>query len=176
MPYTIPLSPVPVAVALGSNQGHRAALITAAMQQIAADPANTRWQLSQLRETEPVGGPDDQPPFLNAAAIFHTTLSPLKLLQRLLEIERTLGRVRHPSERWGPRLIDLDLLLYGDRIIDEPDLSPPLLVPHPRMHQRLFVLEPLAELAPELIHPITGLTIAQLVEHVVVHPDPQPRP
>jgi 2-amino-4-hydroxy-6-hydroxymethyldihydropteridine diphosphokinase len=105
--------------------------------------------VSQLRETEPVGVVD-QPSFLNGAVAVETTRDPRALLELLLEIERSLGRVRR--ERWGPRTVDLDLLLYGDVVVDEPGLS----VPHPHLHERRFVLEPLAELAPGLEIPGRG--------------------
>jgi 2-amino-4-hydroxy-6-hydroxymethyldihydropteridine diphosphokinase len=105
--------------------------------------------VSQLRETEPVGVVD-QSLFLNGAVVLDTSLSPRELLHRLLEIERELGRVR--DVRWGPRVVDLDLLVYGDRQIDEPGLR----VPHPRLHERRFALEPLAELDPELDVPGLG--------------------
>jgi 2-amino-4-hydroxy-6-hydroxymethyldihydropteridine diphosphokinase len=106
--------------------------------------------LSTIRETEP-WGLEEQPRFLNAVAELETTLSPRALLDRLLEIERGLGRTRD-GPRWGPRTIDLDLLLFGSESIDEPGLT----VPHPRLHERLFVLEPLAELDPELEIPGRG--------------------
>jgi 2-amino-4-hydroxy-6-hydroxymethyldihydropteridine diphosphokinase len=105
--------------------------------------------VSQLHETEPVGVVD-QPPFLNGAVAIETTLGPRELLDLLLEIERSLGRVR--VERWGPRTVDLDLLVYGSETVDEPGLR----VPHPRLHERRFALEPLAELAPELVVPGRG--------------------
>jgi 2-amino-4-hydroxy-6-hydroxymethyldihydropteridine diphosphokinase len=105
--------------------------------------------VSQLRETEPVGIVD-QPGFLNGVAQVRTSLSPRALLDLLLEIETSLGRVR--GERWGPRTVDLDLLLYGREQIDEPGLR----VPHPRLHERAFALEPLAELDPELDVPGLG--------------------
>jgi 2-amino-4-hydroxy-6-hydroxymethyldihydropteridine diphosphokinase len=105
--------------------------------------------VSQLRETEPVGVVE-QPLFLNGAVVLNTSLSPRELLDRLLEIERELGRVR--DARWGPRVVDLDLLVYGDRQIDEPGLR----VPHPRLHERRFALEPLLELDPELDVPGLG--------------------
>jgi 2-amino-4-hydroxy-6-hydroxymethyldihydropteridine diphosphokinase len=111
--------------------------------------------VSELRETEPVGV-IDQPHFLNGAAALETSLSARELLDLLLEVERTLGRVR--DERWGPRLIDLDLLLYGAETIDEPGLD----VPHPRLHERRFALEPLAELDPELVIPGRGRVSALL--------------
>jgi 2-amino-4-hydroxy-6-hydroxymethyldihydropteridine diphosphokinase len=113
--------------------------------------------LSSLRDTEPVGVVD-QPEFLNGAVAIETTLSPRELLDALLRIERELGRVRGP-ERFGPRTIDLDLLLYGDEVVDEPGLQ----VPHPRLHERKFALEPLAELDPDLEIPGRG-PVAELVE------------
>ena len=103
--------------------------------------------MSQVRETEPVGLLD-QPRFLNAAARLGTTLTARQLLDELLAVERELGRTR-AGPRWGPRTIDLDLLLYGGETIDEPGLT----VPHPRMHERRFVLEPLADLDPSLVIP-----------------------
>lgn len=106
-------------------------------------------EVSQLRETDPVGVVD-QPPFLNGAVAVDTSLTPRELLEVLLSVERELGRVR--TERWGPRTIDLDLLVYADEIVDEPGLR----VPHPRLHERRFALEPLAELAPDLHVPGLG--------------------
>jgi 2-amino-4-hydroxy-6-hydroxymethyldihydropteridine diphosphokinase len=103
---------------------------------------------SSVRETDPVGV-TDQPRFLNAAAEVRTELSARELLDRLLSIERGLGRERANEQRWGPRLIDLDLLLYGDEVIDEPGLT----VPHSRLAERRFALEPLHELAPDLVLP-----------------------
>ena len=111
------------------------------------------WKSSRapsFRETDPVGVVD-QPLFLNGAAALDTELSPRELLEALLSIERRLGRVRDGT-RWGPRTIDLDLLLYGDEVVDEPGLR----VPHPRLHERRFALEPLAELNPELVVPGAG--------------------
>jgi 2-amino-4-hydroxy-6-hydroxymethyldihydropteridine diphosphokinase len=104
--------------------------------------------VSTLRETEPVGK-TDQPRFLNGAAEVETDLSPRGLLQRLLAVERELGRERSGEERWGPRNVDLDLLVYGEEEVDEPGLR----VPHPRLAERRFALEPLVELDPELTLP-----------------------
>ncbi|MGH3003710.1 MAG: 2-amino-4-hydroxy-6-hydroxymethyldihydropteridine diphosphokinase [Gaiellaceae bacterium] len=123
-------------VGIGANLGDRERSIPEAASLIGAT------RLSTIRETEP-WGVEDQPPFLNAVAELETDLAPRELLDRLLEVERRLGRVRS-GERWGPRTIDLDLLLFGDEIVAEPGLT----VPHPRLHERLFVLEPLAELVP----------------------------
>jgi 2-amino-4-hydroxy-6-hydroxymethyldihydropteridine diphosphokinase len=131
-------------VGLGANLGDREATIRAALAALADEDGIDVVAVSTLRETEPVGvGP--QPLFLNGAAELETTLSPRDLLDRLLATEQRFGRVRVPGEH-GPRTLDLDLLLYGDEHIDEPGLT----VPHPRLHERAFVLEPLAELDPDL--------------------------
>ena len=127
-------------VGLGANLGDREATIRAALAELGDEDGIEVVAVSTLRETEPVGvGP--QPPFLNGAAELETTLTPRELLDRLLATEQRFGRVRVPGEH-GPRTLDLDLLLYGDEQIDEPGLT----VPHPRLHERAFVLEPLAEL------------------------------
>lgn len=153
-------APARAAVALGANLGDRAALIRAAAHSLARTPGVRLLALSALRETAAVTlpGAPPQPPYLNAAALIDTTLVPRALLSALLDIEHALGRDRAPGERWAPRTIDLDLLLYGDSIIDEPGLD----VPHPRLRERLFVLDPLAEIAPGLRHPGIGATIAAL--------------
>ena len=131
-------------VGLGANLGDREATIRAAVAQLPGVVA-----VSPLRETDPVGV-TDQPQFLNGVAALETELSPRELLDVLLAVERRLGRERR--ERWGPRTIDLDLLLYGDEVIDEDGLT----VPHPRLRERRFVLEPLADLAPKLVVPGLG--------------------
>ena len=129
-----------VYIGLGSNLGDREATIRAALAALAEQEGIEVVAVSTLRETEPVGvGP--QPLFLNGAAELETTLSARELLGRLLAAEQRFGRVRTPGEH-GPRTLDLDLLLYGDEEIDEPGLT----VPHPRLHERAFVVEPLAEL------------------------------
>lgn len=131
-------------IGLGANLGDREATIRAALDALAAEDGVDVVAVSTLRETEPVGvGP--QPLFLNGAAEIETTLSARELLDRLLATEQRFGRVRTPGEH-GPRTLDLDLLLYGDEQIDEPGLN----VPHPRLHERRFVLEPLRELGAEL--------------------------
>ena len=131
-------------VGLGANLGDREATIRRAAALIGAQ------RLSTIRETEPWGYAD-QPMFLNAVAEIDTELTPRRLLDRLLEVERELGRTRD-GPRYGPRAIDLDLLLYGDEAVDEPGLT----VPHPRLHERVFALEPLAELDPDLTVPGRG--------------------
>jgi 2-amino-4-hydroxy-6-hydroxymethyldihydropteridine diphosphokinase len=138
-------------VGLGANIGPRETTLLRAVDLIAAVPGVEVLELSSFRETEPVGV-TDQPEFLNGALAVETSLSPRALLDALLDVERALGRMRREGERWGPRTIDLDLLLYGDEAVDEPRLT----VPHPRLHERRFALEPLAELEPELEIPGRG--------------------
>jgi 2-amino-4-hydroxy-6-hydroxymethyldihydropteridine diphosphokinase len=146
-------------VGLGANLGDREATIRAAVEALAGEDGIAVVAVSSLRETEPVGV-GEQPQFLNGVAAVETTLSARDLLDRLLEIEQRFGRVRIPGEH-GPRTLDLDLLLYGDETIDEPGLA----VPHPRLHERRFVLEPLAELAPGLLVPGRG-TVESLLTGV----------
>jgi len=136
-------------VGLGANLGSRRGTVERAVSLLAAVEGVDVLAVSELRETDPVGVVD-QPRFLNGAAALETTLSARELLDALLTIERLLGRER--LERWGPRTIDLDLLLYGDEIVDESGLR----VPHPRLHERRFALEPLAKLDPELEIPGLG--------------------
>jgi 2-amino-4-hydroxy-6-hydroxymethyldihydropteridine diphosphokinase len=136
-------------VGLGANLGSRAETLRRAVELLGEADGVGVLAVSQLRETEPVGVVD-QPPFLNGAVAVETTRTPRELLDLLLGIERALGRVR--EERWGPRTVDLDLLVYGDEVVDEPGLR----VPHPRLHERRFALEPLADLDPELEIPGRG--------------------
>lgn len=137
-------------VGLGANLGDREAMLRAALEQLGADPSIELVAVSAFRDTDPVGIVD-QPRFLNAAAALDTELAARELLDRLLAIEGRLGRTR-AGPRFGPRTIDLDLLLYGDERIDEPGLQ----VPHSRLHERLFALEPLADLDPALAVPGRG--------------------
>ncbi len=137
-------------VGLGANLGDREQTLRAALDALGSTPGVDVVAVSSIRETEPVGYAD-QPRFLNAAAALETSLTPRELLDVLLEVERSLGRIR-TGPRFGPRTIDLDLLLYGDERVDEPGLR----VPHPRLAERAFVLEPLAELEPGLVVPGSG--------------------
>lgn len=138
-------------VALGANLGDREATIRAALADLEAAEGVRVVAVSTLRETEPVGYLD-QPPFLNGAAELETSLAPGALLELLLAVERRHGRVREGVPAQGPRTLDLDLLLYGSARIDEPGLR----IPHPRLHERAFVLEPLAELDRSLEVPGKG--------------------
>jgi len=142
-------------IGLGANLGDRAANLRAAISALREAPGVAVERVSSFIETRPRGGPP-QPDFLNAAAQLETDLAPRDLLRALLTIESRLGRVR--GERWGPRAIDLDLLLYDDETVSEPGLR----VPHPHMHERLFVLEPLCEIAPDAVHPVLGMDIRTL--------------
>ena|SRR5688572_22668965 len=144
-------------VALGSNLGDRAANIDAAVAALGATAGVRVARRSSLLENPAVGGPDGSPPFLNGVVEIETTLTPHALLTRLLEIERDLGRERRA--RWEPRVIDLDLIFFGDQVIDAADLH----VPHPLVHERHFVLEPLAEIAPEVVHPLWMLTVREML-------------
>ena len=144
-------------IALGSNLGDRGALILAALEDLRRTAGIEVLKVSDLVETDPVG-PPGQSRYLNAAAMLRTTLQPVALLARLLAVEAQHGRDRRSQARWGPRTIDLDLLLYGDRIIDQPGLH----LPHPRMCEREFVLRPLAQIAGAVVHPVAR---AKIVVH-----------
>ena len=137
-------------VGLGANVGPRGETLRRGVELLAAEDGIEVVGVSTLQETDPVGVVD-QPRFLNGAVAVGTTLSPRELLDVLLRIERTLGRVRDGT-RWGPRTGDLDLLVYADEMVDEPGLR----VPHPRLQERRFALEPLAELDPGLVIPGAG--------------------
>jgi len=153
-------SDVQAFIALGSNLGDRAENIRLAIDAVRASDGVTVRQLSSLLENPAVGGPSDSPPFLNAVAEVRTTLPAHELLDRLLDIEQQLGRVR--TQKWGPRLIDLDLILYSDQIINRPHLT----IPHPLLQERDFVLRPLAEIAPQVIHPRLQMTAKELLDRL----------
>ena len=150
-----------VFIGIGSNEGDRLAMISHAVQRLGSHHGIQVVRMAMIYETEPVGVPD-QSDFLNTVMEVETTFSPHELLTIMKSLERHLGRLSS-SPRWGPRPIDLDLLLYDDLVIQDPDLT----IPHARMHQRRFVLEPLAQLAPEIVHPVLGHTIEALLEHLV---------
>ena len=142
-------------VGLGSNLGDRAAYLLLGLSALSRLPKTHLLRLSPVYETDPVGPP--QPPYLNMVAELETELSPTGLLAEMLRVEKALGRERR--ERWGPRTLDLDLLLYGDLVLEEEGLS----VPHPRLHERAFVLVPLLDLLPEGRHPLLGQSFAELL-------------
>jgi 2-amino-4-hydroxy-6-hydroxymethyldihydropteridine diphosphokinase len=143
-----------VAIALGSNLGDREDTLTAAAAQLAA--LLDRFTLSSRHDTAPVGVPDPQPRYLNAAGVGFTRLGPRELLARLHDIERAFGRERSVPN--ASRTLDLDVVLYGDLVVNEPGLA----IPHPRFRERAFVLAPLAEVAPDMIDPVTGRTVRDL--------------
>jgi 2-amino-4-hydroxy-6-hydroxymethyldihydropteridine diphosphokinase len=144
-------------IALGSNLGDRALHLARALERLRAAPGVEVVAVSRIVETDPVG-PPGQGRYLNAAAALRTRLRPAALLDVLAAIEAAGGRDRGRETHQGPRTIDLDLLLYGGEVIAGERLT----VPHPRMHERLFVLEPLAEIAPKAVHPALGRTIESL--------------
>ncbi len=152
------LDRVTAAIALGGNLGASQHILLSAMTAIDQARGIKMIARSPLYKTAPVGPP--QPDYLNACILIETNLTPRALLQQLLTIENQFGRVR--QERWGARSLDLDLLLFGDQIVDLPGLT----VPHPRLHERPFVLIPLMDIAPQWPHPIFGKTIAQLVDQL----------
>jgi len=149
---------VRAAIALGSNLGDRDATLTAAAAALRGVLPDLR--LSSTHETAYVGAGAAQPSYLNAVAVGETSLTAHTLLDALLEIERQFGRERPYPD--APRTLDLDLILYGDSVIDEPGLN----VPHPRFRERRFVLGPLAEIAPDWRDPVTGQTVGELLERL----------
>lgn len=154
------------AIALGSNLGEREAHLRRALDSLAMTPGLSLRAVSAFHDTPPMYVLD-QPAFLNACALFQTWLDPEALMALLLETETLLGRTRDLDK--GPRVIDLDLVLLGELVVDAPTLT----LPHPLMHERAFVLAPLSELAPEMVHPTSGLTVAQLLSRLD-HAEPTP--
>lgn len=145
-------------IGLGGNLDNPAAQLRRALAELTALPDTRVLKHSRLYRSKPLG-PQDQPDYLNAVAALQTRLEPLVLMRHLQDIERQHGRRRRAENRWGPRTLDLDLLVYGDLSLQTPELT----LPHPELHKRSFVLYPLAELAPELVIPGRG-TVRQLYE------------
>jgi len=151
-----------VLIALGTNIGDRHAQLDAACDALAELPHSDLVATSPRYETDPVG-PIPQEKFLNAAAAIETDLEPLRLLVHLQRIEQQAGRSPEAQRvKWGPRPLDLDLVLYGEQVISEDDLQ----IPHPMLHERWFVLKPLADIAPNAVHPTLEMTVAELLRNV----------
>ena len=151
---TTTMKQIRAAIALGSNLGNSQQILLDAVDAIASTKQIELIACSNWHQTKPIGPP--QPDYINGCVITHTSLTAQELLASLLAIEQQFGRER--KIRWGARTLDLDLILYGDLIMNTPKLQ----IPHPRMRERLFVLIPLAEIAPDWVEPVTRLTIAQL--------------
>lgn len=151
-------------VALGSNLGDRLANLRAGIDALRAADGVEVVEVSPVYETAPVGGPDEQGPYLNAALAADTTLPAADVLALLHRIEAQQERER--VVRWGPRTLDLDLLVHGDLVVDRDDLE----VPHPRMHERRFVMVPVCDVAPDLVHPVLGRTMRDLLAALPVEP------
>lgn len=151
-----------VYLGIGSNLGDRRAHVSEGIRGLGAMPRTRIGDVATVIETEPVG-PINQGAFLNTAASIETRLTPAELLGCLQAIEQDRGRDRSEEARWGPRTLDLDILIFGDRVVQEPGL----IVPHKRLHERAFVLVPLAEIAPELVVPGTGRTVRQLLDELL---------
>ena len=151
-------------IALGSNLGDRLENLRAGIEELGSLDGLDIDDVSKLYETAPVGGPDQQGPYLNAALRATTTIGAAELLAQLHRIEAL--RERERTIHWGPRTLDLDLLIYGDLVSDDPALE----VPHPRQHQRRFVLVPVCDVAPRLVHPVLGRTMRDLLADLPVEP------
>jgi 2-amino-4-hydroxy-6-hydroxymethyldihydropteridine diphosphokinase len=144
-------------ISLGSNLGNRIGFLKEALERLGGSKESIIVKRSPVYETQPVG-PQDQRWFLNLVIEVQTPLDPESLLDRLLAIEDQMGRKR--DEHWGPRNIDLDILLYDDRVVNSDRLT----IPHPRLHQRRFIVVPLSEIAPQASHPILGRTIREILD------------
>jgi len=145
-----------VLLAFGANLGDPRSQILEAWGHVLEIPGVKGQGLSSLYATMPIGGPKNQPIFLNCAGIIQTDLSPLQLLAKTQAIETKMGRIR--EEHWGPRVIDIDIILFGNAVINSSELT----IPHPLMHERSFVLDPAAEIASEMVHPLLRKSVAEL--------------
>ena len=150
-------STVTTYIGVGSNLGNKEANLRKALAMLIETPGIEIRRISAFLTNPAQGGPEGAPEFLNCAVEVVTSLSPKDLMKRLLEIEQQIGRIRR--EKWEPRVIDLDLLLHGNTILSTDTLS----IPHPLMHERLFVLKPLAEIAPNALHPTLGVNVKTLL-------------
>lgn len=144
---------------LGSNMGNRFLHLREALRKLKNAPGVQISRTSPIYETEPVGGPR-QPQYLNTVVEIVTDLEVKKLLKVCQEIENEMGRIR--TERWGPRIIDIDILIYGDLVSSTKELT----IPHPLFHEREFVLRPLADIVPDLVHPVLDVSIRELLDGV----------
>ncbi|MSR77900.1 MAG: 2-amino-4-hydroxy-6-hydroxymethyldihydropteridine diphosphokinase [Candidatus Omnitrophica bacterium] len=147
-------------IALGSNLGDRNAYLDRAVLEVAKTPGISGLKMSPVYETRPVGGPEGQENYLNAVMEIQTELAAREILNLLLKVEKGLGRER--SVKNAPRTIDLDLIFYGDQVIEDRGLS----IPHPRLHEREFVLRPLADLAPDFMHPVLKQSVRHLLTSI----------
>jgi 2-amino-4-hydroxy-6-hydroxymethyldihydropteridine diphosphokinase len=147
-------------IALGSNMGNKGQTLRDALDMMRRTDGITLKRVSSFMDTQPVGGPADQPAYLNGVAEIDTSLTPQELLAALQSIEASLGRDRSHELRWGPRTCDLDIIYYDDEVLDTPELT----IPHPRMHERVFVLAPLESIAPQIRHPLNFMTPGEMLQ------------